>query len=513
MKKKFYITTTLPYVNSDPHIGFALEIVQADVIARHKSSQGHEVFFNTGTDEHGLKIYQSAQKENLEPQKFCDIYAAKNKELKQALNLSYNSFIRTTDEHHIKGAQEFWKRCDANGDIYKKNYKAKYCVGCELFKTDSELENSKCPIHPNLEIEIIEEENYFFRFSKYQKPLLEFYKKNPDFVVPQNRYNEIIKFVEAGLKDFSVSRLKEKMPWGVPVPGDEKHVMAVWFDALTNYITCLGWPKNREKFEKFWPGMQVAGKDNLRQQTAMWQAMLMSAELPNSTQVLIHEFITANGKKISKSLGNFINPIELVEKYGTDPVRHFLLREFSPFHDGDFTYERFEQRYESDLAKGLGNLVSRVLAMVEKYCDNKVPKIDKNPDTHPLRVDKRIYNWKKAWNDLDKYLVTFQFNEALSSIWRFISEADKYIEQNKPWDLAKQGKAKQLNWVLYGLLDAIHQIAWQVYIFMPDTSKKIAEILKIEKLLKENPLNKDSWTNIRSGIQLKKSESLFPKLQ
>src|SRR4030066_330970 len=242
MENKFYITTTLPYVNAEPHIGFALEIIQTDVIARYFRQRGYEVFFNTGVDEHGLKVFRKTKEQNLEPQAYCDICVKKYKDLKEALNLSYDSFIRTTDPHHIKAAQEFWQRCDKNGDIYKKVYKIKYCVGCELEKTESELVNNKCSVHPSQEIEIIEEENYFFRYSKYKEKLLKLYQDNSQFVLPQTRLNEIKEFTKRGLEDFSISRLKEKMPWGVPVPGDEKHDMYVWFDALVNCISCLGWP-------------------------------------------------------------------------------------------------------------------------------------------------------------------------------------------------------------------------------------------------------------------------------
>jgi len=330
MKRGVYITTTLPYVNSDPHIGFALEIVHADIFARYNRLIGNEVFFNTGTDEHGQKVYNKAIEEGKDPQKYVDEYATKFGNLKKALNLSYNSFIRTTDKSHTKAAQEFWSRCKKNGDIYKKLYKVKYCVGCELEKTDSELKNGKCLLHPNIELEIREEENYFFKFSNYQDKLLKLYGDNPEFVIPSFRFNEIKAFVERGLKDFSISRLKNKMPWGIPVPGDDKHVMYVWFDALVNYISAIGWPD--KKYKKWWPVIQFAGKDNLRQQSAMWQAMLMSAGEKPSKQIIIHGFITSDGKKMSKSIGNVVNPFKLVDEYkefgeyGTDAVRYYLAR-------------------------------------------------------------------------------------------------------------------------------------------------------------------------------------------
>ncbi|OGZ80192.1 MAG: methionine--tRNA ligase, partial [Candidatus Staskawiczbacteria bacterium RIFOXYA2_FULL_32_7] len=451
--KKFYITTTLPYVNAEPHIGFALEIIQADVIARYQKNLGKDVFFNTGTDEHGLKIYLSAKKEGLEAKKYCDGFAEKNKDLKKALNLSYNNFVRTTDENHIKSAQAFWLKCFDAGDIYKKNYKVKYCVGCELEKTDSELQDGKCPIHPNRDIEIIEEENYFFKYSKYQKPILDFYEKNPNFVIPEGKYNEIKEFTKRGLEDFSISRLKEKMPWGVAVPNDDKHVMYVWFDALENYISVLGWPasakasagKPEYRFDDFWPGMQVAGKDNLRQQSSMWQAMLLSAGLSCSKQIFIHGFITVNGQKISKSLGNVINPIELVNKYGTDAVRYYLLREIPSAEDGDFTIEKFEARYNSDLAGGIGNLVARTVTMASKIqvTNYKLQTNPKSQITNSKLVDEitRVkITWKKSLND-------FKFNESLIAIWELISWCDKYINETTPWSAKSDeeiNKAKEV---------------------------------------------------------------------
>lgn len=485
MKNKFYITTTLPYVNAAPHIGFALEIIQADVIARHYSILGDDVFFNTGTDEHGLKIYKKAIEEKRDPQDYCDEYAAKFDLLKKKLNLSYNNFIRTTDKHHIKAAQEFWKKCEANGDIYKKNYKAKYCVGCELEKTDSELVDGKCPIHPDREIEIIEEENYFFRFSKYQQALLDFYDKNSGFILPEHRQKEIYNFVKNGLQDFSVSRLKTKMSWGISVPGDDKHVMYVWFDALINYVSCLGWPEDEKKFNSFWGtgknpnAIQVAGKDNLRQQTAMWQAMLISAGLPNSKQVFIHGFINLAGQKVSKSSGvSLPSPIELVDKYGIDTLRYYLLREIPSWEDGEFSVERLKERHNADLANGLGNLVARVLTLAEK---NKIKSGKPEKEISDLSG--------KIRKDCEKAVEEFRFNDALEGIWKLISFCDKYINDNKPWELAKTDK-KKLEIVLSNLLYCVSEIGDLIAPFLPQTSEKIKE-------------------QIRSG----KSEILFPRIK
>jgi len=465
--KKYYITTTLPYVNAKPHIGFALEIIQADVLARWQRARGNEVFFNTGTDEHGLKIFQKAQELGKTAQEYCDESAEPFRELKSKLDLSFDNFIRTTDEHHVKAAQEFWRRCAAKGDIYKKIYKAKYCVGCELEVTDSQLVNGRCPIHPNKDVETIEEENYFFRFSKYQQALLDLYGKEANFVLPEGRFNEIKSFATQGLQDFSVSRVKEKMPWGIPVPGDDSQVMYVWFDALVNYISCLGWPDNEAKFAEFWGdkenrnAVQVAGKDNLRQQSAMWQAMLMSAGLPCSKQIFIHGFITANGQKMSKSLGNVIDPVELVNKYGTDAVRYFMLREIPPTEDGDFSYEKFEERYNADLAKGIGNLAARVVTIA-----GKIGAAEKEEAVSP-EIKMEI---EAAQKNLDDCLKNYKFNEALAGIWKLINFGDKYIEKTQPWK-TKDGAA------VGGLLFALGKIADMIEPFIPETSAKLNKML------------------------------------
>ncbi len=455
---KFYLTTTLPYVNAEPHIGFAMEIVQADFICRYHNLTCDEVIFNFGTDEHGQKIYKTALEQGKDPQSYVDEYAAKFDDLKKFLNLSYTNFIRTTDPHHKKAAQEFWQRCFKNGDIYKKIYKIKYCVGCELEKTDSELVDSKCPIHPNLELEVREEENYFFRWSKYQQPLLDLYQNRSNFVLPDFRLNEIKQFVESGLQDFSISRLKEKMPWGIEVPNDSEHVMYVWFDALINYISTLGWPEDKDNFEAFWPGVQVAGKDNLRQQSAMWQAMLMSAGLPNSKQIIIHGFVLNGGQKMSKSLGNVIHPYDLVKKYGTDATRFLIGKEFNTFEDSDITEDRLRESYNANLANGLGNLVSRVAKLAEKNnisCPN---------------VSLDFYDFVK------RDLADFQFSRALEGIWAKISLVDGAISTEEVW---KKNQEESRIFIEDYLTSILH-IAYNLQPFMPETAEKVLKQFSTE---------------------------------
>ncbi len=473
---QFYITTTLPYVNAEPHIGFALELVQADTIVRYLRSLNHNVFFNTGTDEHGLKIHRKAQESKKDTQAYVDEYAEKFKDLKEALGLVDDvNFIRTTDLAHKKAAQEFWNKCLAKDDIYKKSYKVKYCVGCELEKTDSELVDGKCPIHPNGEIEIINEENYFFRFSRYQKPLLELYEKRSDFVIPDFRFNEIKSFVKRGLVDFSISRLKNKMPWGVSVPDDPDHVMYVWFDALVNYISAIGWPDNLDKFKKYWPVIQLAGKDNLRQQSAMWQAMLMSAGLPSSKQILIHGFIQSEGQKMSKSLGNVVNPIELVHEFGTDALRYYLLREIPPFDDGDFTLKRFKEVYNADLANGLGNLAARVAKLCEttEYTQTG----SKNKMSEHVLSDENYF----------KALSAYKFNESISFIWQKITKVDQFINTEKPWELLKTDPQRTKS-ILAHCVKQIQEIARQIAPFMPGTSSKINAQFRGPKIKSETSL-------------------------
>jgi methionyl-tRNA synthetase len=495
MDKNFYLTTTLPYVNAEPHIGTAFEFVTADIIARYRRLSGDSVFFNTGVDEHGQKVYTKALEEKKNSQDYANEYAEKFRSLKDTLNLSYDNFIRTTDEHHKKSAQEFWRQSFANGDIYKKLYKTKYCVSCELERTDSELVEGCCPEHPGKELEIIEEENYFFKFSKYQKPLLELYKKNPQLVIPDFRFNEIIKFVERGLEDFSISRLKSKMPWGVEVPDDNEHVMFVWFDALVNYISAIGWPDDMEKFNKWWPVTQFAGKDQVRQQVAMWQAMLMSVGLPPSKQIIIHGFITIDGAKMSKSIGNVINPKDIVNEYGADALRYYLARHINPFEDSDFTMEKFKEAYNANLANGIGNLTARIMKLAEIYLDKPVElpenlkrmtslacKVVPQGGVKRQRNDGRGTTLERVIEERFRDLLdNFEINKAVDLIWEHIGELDKYIQEEKPFAIIKEDKEKGIE-IIKNMTIKLYSIAEMLSPILPQTSEKIKTAVKNNKM-------------------------------
>jgi len=466
--KKFYITTSIAYTNTPPHIGYALELIQADVLARYHRILGKKVFFLTGTDEHGQKVVKAAEEAEKEPKEFTDKITARFKLLTKVLNLSNTDFIRTTDEkRHWPVAREVWLKLKENGDIYKKNYKGLYCVGCEAFITKKDLINGKCKIHQK-EPEVVEEENYFFRLSKYSKQIKEIIKKDNVKIIPEERKNEMLNFVSQGLEDVSFSRPRKDLKWGIPVPDDNSQTIYVWADALINYISALDYP-NGENFKKYWPAdVHCLGKDILRFHSTIWLGMLLSLGLELPKNIFVHGFITSNGQKMSKSLGNVIDPFELVKKYGTDAVRYFLLREITPTEDGDFTYEKFEARYNSDLASGLGNLVARVLTLATKLkIKNEKFKIT-NQNLKSI-IDETWKNYKKALDE-------FKFNEVLISIWELISVCDRYIEKERPWEENKKQKE-----VISNLLFAISNIAEMLKPFLPETSEKIFCQLKTQK--------------------------------
>jgi len=479
--KKFYITTSIIYTNAPPHIGAALEFIQADVLSRYHRSLGEDVFFLTGTDEHGSKIAKKAKELGKKPQNFVDEISEKFKELTKVLNLSNDDFIRTTDKkRHWPAVEKVWKKLEKSGDIYKKKYKGLYCIGCEAFIKEKDLEDDKCPIHKK-EPEVVEEENYFFRLSKYQDEIKKKIEKDDYKIIPEARKNETLSFVRQGLEDISFSRSKEKLEWGIPVPGDDSQVIYVWADALSNYISALGYNKDK-KFKKYWPAdVHCIGKDILKFHALFWPAMLLSIGIDLPKKLFVHGFITVNGQKMSKSLGNVIDPFELVEKYGTDAVRYFLLREIPSTEDGDFTYEKFEQRHNSDLASGIGNLLARVRVMADGigFEENNLKIIEP-------KIKETRENCKKT-------LEEFKFNEALRVIWDLISFCDKYIEKERPWE--KKENSPQ---VLGNLLVILDNIAELLQPFLPETS---------ERIIKEVARDKKSGKFIN-----KRGKLLFPKV-
>lgn len=461
MKKKFYITTSIAYTNAPPHLGFALELVQADVLARYHRLLKEDVFFLTGTDEHGLKIEKKAKEEGKKPIEFTTELAKKFQQLTQVLNISNDDFIRTTDQkRHWPTVKEFWLKLMTKGDLYKKKYQGLYCIGCEAFLKEKDLVNGQCPIHQK-KPELIEEENYFFRLTKYLSQVKKEIKENKIKIIPVSRRNEILSLLEQPIEDISVSRVKEKCSWGIPVPNDPQQVIYVWFEALLNYL----YP------QKYWPAdVHCLGKDIVRFHSIIWPALLLAAGLKRPRIIFIHGFITAGGEKMSKSLGNIVDPFELIEKYGTDPVRYFLLREIPPTEDGDFTEKRFIERYNGDLAHGLGNLVARIITLANKFQvqDFKLPIASK----FKIKITKTKKQYQKA-------LKEFKFNEALAIVWSLISFCDQYIDQEKPWEL-KDKKLKNQK-VINNLLIALNEIAQLLKPFLPQTSEKILSQLKTKK--------------------------------
>ncbi|MFA5062019.1 MAG: methionine--tRNA ligase [Patescibacteria group bacterium] len=511
MQEKFYLTTSIPYANADPHIGFvALELLKADIMARYQRLLGKDVYFLTGTDEHGQKIYKTAKVAGQPVEKFAAEKSAMFQNLADQWNISNDDFIRTTEERHMERAQKFWQIAQESGDIYKKEYSGLYCMGCEAFKTEKDLVDGKCPDHPNLTLEVVKEENYFFRLSKYQEPLEFLFKEKPDFVYPEVKYNEIKNILKSGLEDISISRSKEKLPWGVPVPGDDSQVMYVWFDALTNYITALGWgSENQNLFDKYWPAdVHVVGKDINRFHSLLWPAMLMSVGLELPKQIAVHGFIYVDGQKMSKTVGNVINPVELTDKYPLDALRYFFAREIPFDNDGDFSYAKFEERYNADLANGIGNLTNRILVMIEKYCDSVVPDMTK--------TDKDLIKFlsKDVWPEYVKNMTVWRFDKALDAVWKFLSYCDQLITEKQPWALIKAGKTEEVQNLLHHLAEALRHIAVMIWPVMPETAEKIFVQLglDISKELGKQLDEQKNWVPILVGNKIQKPEALFPRL-
>lgn len=465
---KFYITSAIPYVNATPHIGHALEFIQADTIARFHRIIGDEVLYLCGSDENAIKNVQAAEKAGKPVQEFVDENARLFEETAKKLNVHFDVFQKGSDkERHFVASQKLWELCNRNGDIYKKSYKGLYCIGCEEFKTAAELnEKGECPEHPGNPLEEVEEENYFFRLTRYQDQLLKIISSNEYEIVPEFRKNEIISFIKGGLQDFSISRSNERAKnWGVPVPNDPSQRIYVWFDALNIYQSGVGFGWNEKMYNKWWPAdLHVIGKGIIRFHAVYWPAILLSAGLKLPKKLFVHEYFTVKGQKMSKTLGNVINPIDIVEKYGTDALRYYCLAKISPFQDGDFSEEKLKDAYNADLANGLGNLVARVAKLAEKHSLRYPQPVSGSLDSNVL-----------------KHLNEFRFNDALSVIWDWIKEADQRINQEKPWELEEE-KAKI---VLTELIETIVKIATNLQPFIPESAEKILK--QFSGLIKSQP--------------------------
>ncbi len=500
--QKFYVTTAIPYVNAKPHLGFALELTQADVLARYFRGRDFQVHFLTGTDDNALKNVLAAEKAGVSVDKFVKQNSEAFRHFAKLLNISNDDFISTREERHIRGAQKFWSACNPE-DIYKKMYEGLYCTGCEEFKRERDLVNGHCEEHPTLTLETVREENYFFRLSAYADKLRELIVSGELAVFPESRRQEFLNFIDSGLEDFSISRsLARARDWGILVPGSQDQVMYVWFDALTNYITALGYADEEKLFRDFWLNrdmiVHVLGKGIARFHIIYWPAMLLSAGLPLPTTIFVHGYLTNNGQKISKTLDNGVDPQEVVLKYGVDAVRYFLLREIPAYGDGDFSEAKFKERYNADLANDLGNFAARVLTLGAGF-DGLSHKAS----------DLILERIEKTKEEVNKKVIEFKFHEALAAIFKLISFGDGYVNEKKPWEGIKMEKSKIKNQnegsdnnkmqVLFNLIIILDAVAEMIKPFLPETAEKILGCIK--------------WDSKKSGfISVKKGEVLFPRL-
>ncbi|WP_294666266.1 methionine--tRNA ligase [uncultured Fusobacterium sp.] len=511
MSKNFYVTTPIYYVNGDPHVGSAYTTIAADVIARYKKTMGYDVFFLTGTDEHGQKIEETAKQKGYTPQEWTDIMAPKFVEMWKALNIEYTDFIRTTEPRHKEAVKKILKKVYDNGDIYKGEYSGKYCVSCETFVPENQIVNGNhCP-DCGKELRVVKEESYFFKMSKYQDALLAHIDSHPDFILPRSRKNEVVSFIKQGLQDLSISR--NTFEWGIPIEFAPGHITYVWFDALTNYLTAVGYENNSELFDKFWTNgevMHLLGKDIVRFHAIIWPCMLLSAGVKLPDNIVAHGWWTSEGEKMSKSRGNVVDPVAESKKYGVDAFRYFLLREVQFGNDGDYSTKSVVTRINSDLANDLGNLLNRTLGMYKKYFDGVIT-VGTTRDT----FDDEIENlWNETLNEVTEQMNIVQFSKSLEAIWKFISRLNKYIDETAPWTLAKDDDKKdRLAVVMNHLVNGLYKTAVMIYPYMPTAAQKIWDQLGGQKSVRDAKVSDvEGWDLLPAGHILGNAEPIFPRL-
>ena len=505
---KFYITTAIVYANAAPHIGFAYEVIASDTLARFKRFQGHDVKFVSGMDEHSANVEKKAKSLGLEPQVYCDQVSETYKKLFYQYGISNDVFIRTTEPRHHKAAQAMVEAVNKKGDVYKGHYEGWYCSSCEAFYQEKDLKGKDCPVHQR-PTEWLKEDNYFFALSKYGEELRKYIESHPEFIQPSSRRNEVLRVIEGGLQDISISRSTFK--WGIPFPLEASHVIYVWFDALVNYLSAIGYPE--EGYKAYWPAdVHIVGKDITRFHCVIWPAMLMSAGIPLPKQVYGHGFLNIGGEKISKSRGNVVDPVAFGEKYGVDVVRYFLLREIVWGEDGDFSEEALVSRRNSDLADDLGNLVSRVLSMVDRYCAGKMPTLGMKCAEDDEALQRKA---EEVWGKFAKLLEAMNFSGSLAKIWELVRMANQYVDKQAPWKLSKDLSMKgRLDTVLNQSSEAVVAVATMIAPFMPSTAESILAQAGLDPVvvlvpdLYTKPL---VWPRLKGGESVKKSPPMFPK--